>query len=982
MRKNLLRLVATIAALAVTIAALPCMVFAESAGDTVVTPSTEGALITSKDSLVAGYKDYIAQYDKADIALESDEVIVDGGNGVYTAEQGSNSTATVQNGYAVTVGGQSETRNALVWNGGKGRVTYSLNIPKNALYNFYIEFLPPESGVNPEVGILIDSSDKYLFSEMESVSFTRDWTNATEGFREDAQGNQLAPEQILTGEPVERVALDNTGVVVEPYKIYLTAGEHSVTLVGLSHNIVITKIGFTAPEQTVSYDKYYDKNKTGSNADAEEIVIQAEDAVLKNDNSLVPKSTNGNIDLVPVDPYLTLINNMGGTTWQSSGQKVTWEFDVEKAGYYQFSARYKQSDVVNGESWRWLKIDGKTPFEEAKKLKFSYTTEWKEYNFDSQEDTPYYIWLDEGTHTLSLEVTLADTADSYDRLYDIVQSIGDLYLQIVMITSENPDVNRSYELFRQIPDLNETLTNASAELQALVRDMQELTGQRGSQYIAAMNNMDRVINQMLDAPYIAHIYVKDFYTNYTTLTSWLSEMKKLPVSIDEMRLTPAGQETGYKNSNFFQKAWFEVLRLYSSFANDYTLYKEGNDDGVTLKMWVNWGRDQTLALNSLIQDSFTAETGVNVNLQIVSASLINGLLADNYPDVMLHLPRTDPVNYGMRGALLDLTEFDDYKEVLSRFQEGAETPYWYNGELYALPDTQTFFCMFYRTDVFEELGLTVPTTWEEFLYCATIIQRYNMKVYVPYTQITTTTTVNAGIGSLNLYPTLMSQRGLSLYNEAQNATAIDGVEGIQVFQEWTDMYTDYGYQKEADFYNRFRNGSMPLGVAPYATYLTIYSAAPEIDGRWAVANVPGTINEETGELNQSIAGAGTGAGIVKESKHHKEAWQFLKWWTSAETQARYTNNVESIIGMLGRVATANVEAFNSLAWDPEDLVALNEQWEQVAEVPEVPGSYYVTRAVDQAFWSVLNDGINAKDAINKWSMVADNEIKRKIEEYS
>ena len=65
--------------------------------------------------------------------------------------------------------------------------------------------------------------------------------------------------------------------------------------------------------------------------------------------------------------------------------------------------------------------------------------------------------------------------------------------------------------------------------------------------IAAMNNMDRVINQMLDAPYIAHIYVKDFYSNYTTLSSWLSEMKNLPVTIDEMELVYGGQVLSWYN---------------------------------------------------------------------------------------------------------------------------------------------------------------------------------------------------------------------------------------------------------------------------------------------------------------------------------------------------------------------------------------------------------------------------------------------------
>ena len=85
--------------------------------------------------------------------------------------------------------------------------------------------------------------------------------------------------------------------------------------------------------------------------------------------------------------------------------------------------------------------------------------------------------------------------------------------------------------------------------------------------------------------------------------------------------------------------------------------------------------------------------------------------------------------------------------------------------------------------------------------------------------------------------------------------------------------------------------------------------------------------------------------------------------------------------MIGRTAVSNVEAFNSLAWDKDDLAVLNSQWEQVKEVPEVPGSYDVTRSIDQAYWEVIEDGAKVKDAVTKWSKTADLEIARKIEEY-
>lgn len=918
-------------------------------------------LAIPEDDNLLEYSEYAKE--NANINISKENILVSGNAFVSESESGAVSAE-----YA----GKS---NALLWESGKGSVTWEITVEEDGLYNFAISFIPLKNSTNLELGFYLDGA--VPFKEAKILTITSDWVNASDKWRVDKLGNEIAPEQVMSSDYSYRLATDITGVALDPFTFALKAGKHTVTLDGMGYAVAIAEIGFSVPSVTKPYKTVSSKYNVVENLDVEPIIIHAEDASVKNDNSLIPKSTNGNAGMYPVDAFLTKINNIGGGSWTSPGQEITWNFTVKKAGYYSFGARYKQNELVGGESWRILKIDGKSPFDEAKELRFNYDTGWQYFELGNEKE-PYYIYLDEGEHTLSLEVTLGELSEFYDRLNKAVTALGDMYLEIVMITGETPDTNRDYELFNQIPEFTEVLTDVSKELNSIVEDMKNLTGNNGSQYTSAMNNMNRVINKMLDAKFIAHLYVKDYYTNYTTLSSWLNEMKKMPLALDEMQFVYAGQEFDWNQPNIFEKMWFGFKRLLYSYVSDYASTGNNKDkDDVTLKLWVNWGRDQTMALDSLIRESFTAETGINVELQIVSNSLINGLLANNFPDVQLHLSRTAPVNYGMRGALLDLTQFSDYEEVLNRFQKGADTPYWYNDALYALPDTQSFFTMFYRTDVFEQLELEVPKTWEEFLYCATIIQRYNMGVYVPYTQIATTTTVNAGIGNLNLYPTLMMQSNISLYNKELNATNLITPEGINVFEEWTEMYTDYGYLKEADFYNRFRNGSMPLGIAPYSTYLTIYSAAPEIQGRWSIANVPGNANG-----NNLVAGGGTGCSIVKESKHHKEAWEFLKWWTSAETQTRYSNNVESILGMLGRVSTANVEAFKNLSWNPNDLEKLMNQWDSVNELPEVPGSYYLTRAVDQAFWSVINDGYNSKDAITEWSQVADNEIARKIKEYS
>lgn len=870
----------------------------------------------------------------------------------------------------------SYENDVLYWKDGKGNVNFTATASEAALYNIEIVWKPSGSGVDPQFGLKIDG--KYPFGKAEKIVLMREWKNASKTPRKDAQGNEYAQEQIETGEYIKSSLLDHTGVVSEPYKFYLTEGTHTITLDEIGQGIYIKSVTLTAPEKTLPYSEI-SKDYKIEKIDTGIINLEGENADIKSNKSIIPKSNNSDVGMNPSDAYTSKINYIGGTAWKTPASKLTWKFNVSKDGYYYINLRYKQSDLINGESLRWLKVDGKTPFNEAKELSFPYDTSW-EYLTVGNDSEPYYIYLEKGEHTISLESTLGKQSEYFYRLNEIVEMLGDEYIKIIMITSEIPDLNRDYELFKQIPDFNETLTKSRDSLLKLVEDMKADAGEDSTQITASMENMARVINNMLRSPYIAHQYISDYYSNYTSVSAWLYDMTNMPLSLDRIQVIPAGKEYTNTDGNFFDELSYSFIRLVSSFTNDYSI-TDNSDEEKRVRLWVNWGQDQVMSLNSLIEDSFTPETGIKVQLEIVNASLINGILAGNYPDVALHMARTEPVNLGIRGAIYDLRNFKDCDTVLERFQDGAEIPYAYGDSLYALPDTQKFFAMFYRTDIFEQLELEVPKTWEEFIYASNIIQRNNMSVFVPYTQIADSTTVNAGIGNLNLYPTLMSQHGLSLYNNELNATDINKKSAINVFKEWTDFYTEYNFKKEADFFNRFRGGVMPLGIASYETYLTLYSAAPEILGRWKVALVPG-IMDENGEINRTVAGAGTGCSIIAKSKHKDEAWEFLKWWTSVDTQSRYSNNVESILGVLGRVLTANVEAFDKLAWEGETREVLKEQWSNVREIPEVPGGYYATRAIDQAFWTVVNGENIPKDAVTKWSQVADDEIKRKIKEYS
>lgn len=856
-----------------------------------------------------------------------------------------------------------------------GEAEYSVTVPKNALYELCITYLPlRENGGEIELSLRLDGASP--FTEAGSLKLPHYYKDSGK-IREDKNGDQYTPEQVDYNDFVSVSVFDETGAENDPYRFLLTEGSHTLKIGNLSESLAIAEIRLKAPAVPISYSETKNADKAES-ISAEPIVIEGESAARKSNRSIVSKSDTSSPAISPSSAEKQFINYIGLTSWKTPGEEAVWRFEVETAGYYDLRYIYKQDQTVNGYSYRRMKIDGKIPFAEAAEMKFYYGTSWKRGAFADDSGNPYYIWLDKGEHTLSMSATMGPTAEYYRRLKAITEGLGNLYLQITMITGDSPDSSRDYDLFKQIDGFNDTLNKYYEQCNTLAEDMKRLSGNETTSLITSIKNMARVLKSMRDNPYTAQNYVKDYYNNYTTVSSWLYDMQAMPLGIDRLIFVPCGSGYEIDMPSLLHRISFGVKRFLISFTDDYK--SSGGKGGGQLKIWVNWGRDQAMVLNSLIEESFTPETGINIRLELTNASLINGILSGNAPDLSLHLARTEPVNLAMRGSLVDLTGFSDYSEVATRFGETSAVPYTYENGIYALPDTQSFYLMFYRTDIFKVLELEVPETWDDFLAVTAVLQRNNMASWIPYTQITASTTVNTGVGGLNLFASILQQNGAELYNKELNSCTLDSKLSLKAFTYWSEMYTKYKMPTTANFYNRFRIGTMPLGIEVYTQYTTLKQAAPEIDGRWAVAMAPGTRHAD-GTVDRTVSGAGTGCGILSASKNKEGAWEFLKWWTRADTQLKYNNNVESILGTVSRTATATNEAFEQMVWSAGDLKILKEQRAQIKEIPEVPGSYYVSRAVDQAFWSVVNGGESPKDALMKWSDIANNEIERKVEQY-
>jgi ABC-type glycerol-3-phosphate transport system substrate-binding protein len=184
-----------------------------------------------------------------------------------------------------------------------------------------------------------------------------------------------------------------------------------------------------------------------------------------------------------------------------------------------------------------------------------------------------------------------------------------------------------------------------------------------------------------------------------------------------------------------------------------------------------------------------------------------------------------------------------------------------------------------------------------------------------------------------------------------------------------------------NFYQHFRNGDMPIGIADFFTYNLIRNAAPELDSSWAISLIPGTVQED-GSIARTTCGCAESTVIFKSTEEREQkAWEFIRWWSTTEIQALFGRMVQSIYGDEYIWPTANLEAFDLLPWDTEDKMVVRQFAQNVVDVARVPGTYMLEREMSNAFNDIVVNGENEQTRIDRAVKTINREIKRKLEEF-
>lgn len=853
------------------------------------------------------------------------------------------------------------------------KITFIIDAPETAAY--YIKFRyrdPSQNILTAKAKITVDG--KVTYKDMESFSFDTDWIYEDDDFPKDRYGNEIVPKSIKNNKWVEKFLSDSNGLSSIPFVFELTKGLHTIDFIGIEGVLNIEWVALCNTLESGEFKKGLPQGKN-------EIVIEAEKFTSKNDSAIRPASEY-NVNLHPYDSNHRKMNMLDGDSFSVGGQSVTYSFTVPESGYYYIGFRYRQNEMKDFPVFRNILIDGLIPTESFKNTKFDYCRDFSNMtvsnNNKPEEREGIYLTAGE-SHTLTIYVNLELLADYVDEITKLLKEINVLSMQVTKITGNNTEQLRDFDLDEYFTDIDGELTGWAKRISEIYNGLSEISGSSsGVSEFSTLPICVKQLNSLAKDPNDLPRRLNELSQGNSSVAQYLANvMERLyysPLSLDQIYIYQDSEGLP-KDKSFLNKAIETIKRFTVSFIqNDYNVNSEKNKDN--LNVWVNRSRQYVEIMQNMVDAAYGKELDFNVDFSLMpdQNKLVLANAAGKTPDVALGISYTIPFELAIRNSLKDLKNYEDCEEVTKRFYKGLLSPGMVENGLYALPETSNFYVLFYRKDILKELEIEVPNTMTEVKLMLPQLNRKGMDFF---------THVAGYVGYKPFSATLpfIYQMGGAYYGDTALDIKLDSDKTLDAITELCELFTIYNLPYEvSSFYQHFRNGLIPIGVGDFNTYNMLLNSAPELEGLWDISLYPGYEDENNNVLRYT-SGAAESCIIFNDTEKPEEAWEFLKWWTSSNTQTQFSNTLQLTYGKEYMWNTANVQAFSELPWNTEHKKIINEQLNWVTEVARVPGNYMMEREISNALNAIVLEGDNPRSTVDEAVKIISKEISRKLEEF-
>jgi len=284
---------------------------------------------------------------------------------------------------------------------------------------------------------------------------------------------------------------------------------------------------------------------------------------------------------------------------------------------------------------------------------------------------------------------------------------------------------------------------------------------------------------------------------------------------------------------------------------------------------------------------FTALTGIEVEwgntpfAQFQQTLMTEGSAGSDTYDLLAWV---DSWGYALQNFILPLdSKIKDAKIDLNDYPAAYLNPAkTAKGEVLGLPLRGHAYMLFYRKDVFDQLGLKAPETYADVEAAAKVIaEKTQLKPISPY--------YKTGTGGQDMFTwlSLLWGNGGDIFDKDYKPI-FNNDAGVQATQRYVDWLLKYKYAAdssktwgEGDAATDFQKGNSAMWLGwswYYANFSNPAVAAPEVAKGVAVVPAPSW----EGKGKPATYGYIWEMGIFKSSKKQDAAWEYLKWLASAE----------------------------------------------------------------------------------------------------
>ena len=306
--------------------------------------------------------------------------------------------------------------------------------------------------------------------------------------------------------------------------------------------------------------------------------------------------------------------------------------------------------------------------------------------------------------------------------------------------------------------------------------------------------------------------------------------------------------------------------------------------------------------NSQIKVSFTPTNSLDYQ-----DILFQQLRENEAPDLFYVFPYSAAQKLISNDYLKPITNIDNLSTIFP--PEALEPWQGEDGKVYALPVMAVSHGIYYNQNIFQELGLEIPTTWQELLSTATVLKNAG---YISFANGSKVDKVLLENVFMNLAPNFIGGRegrleylsGKRCFNDANSVAAFQALANLRPFlPENHENLTKPGSKQ------LFVTGKAAMWMAGSWNISSLETSS--IEFTWSIFAVP----PPQGKAPQVTFQPDFAIGINPKSPHQQEAEQFIQWLSKKETASLWANELPGFFPLHKQVSNLKniyAEAFLKL----------------------------------------------------------------------